>query len=42
MGVLPEKECAQLDALRGRAAFYTWQLLRTLLGPRPRHNEEGG
>lgn len=36
MGILPEKECTQLDALRGRAAFYTWQLLESLLAPRNR------
>jgi hypothetical protein len=33
MEVLPEKLCTQLDALRGRAAFYTSQLLNSLLMP---------
>ncbi len=33
MGVLPEATCKRLGALRGRAAFYTWQLLRTLIAP---------
>ena len=34
MAVLPEKVCDQVDALRGRAAFYTFQLLNSLLAPR--------
>ena len=33
IGDLPEGLCAQLDALRGRASFYTWQLLNSLMIP---------
>ena len=33
MGVIPDKTCDQLDALRGRASFYTFQLLHSLLLP---------
>lgn len=36
MGVLPENVFKELDALRGRASFYTWQLLESLIGPPPR------
>ncbi len=31
MSVLPEKVCAELDALRGRASFYTVRLLTSLI-----------
>lgn len=31
MGLMSEETCTRLDALRGRAAFYTWQLLETLI-----------
>jgi hypothetical protein len=34
MGVLPEKVCIELDALRGRATFYSFELLEALMGPR--------
>ncbi len=40
MGILPEVECTRLDALRGRAAFYTWSLLAALLGGG--HQRRGG
>ncbi len=33
IGDIPEALCATLDALRGRANFYTRQLLRSLLVP---------
>jgi hypothetical protein len=35
MGLLTEEAHKRLDALRGRAAFYTWQLLEQLLRPEP-------
>lgn len=31
MSLLHEETCARLDALRGRASFYTWQLLDTVI-----------
>lgn len=31
MGLLPDEVCAMLDALRGRAAFYTWKHLTSRL-----------
>lgn len=36
MGLLTEEAHKRLDALRGRAAFYTWQLLEQLMHPEPR------
>lgn len=34
MGLLSEENCKRLDALRGRAAFYTFQLLEGLMEAR--------
>jgi len=34
MGALSEKVCIELDALRGRASFYSFELLKSLMGPR--------
>ncbi len=31
IGLLPSDQCTRLDALRGRASFYTWQLRRSLI-----------
>ncbi len=33
MGALPDKVCTELDALRGRASFYTVRLLTSLIAP---------
>jgi hypothetical protein len=33
IGDLPDGVCTKLAALRGRAAFYTWQLLKSLIAP---------
>ena len=33
MGVLSDEVCTRLEALRGRASFYTWQLFESLLTP---------
>lgn len=33
MGVLAEAAAQRVDALRGRATFYTWQLLESLMAP---------
>ena len=33
IGLIPDKTCDQLHALRGRAAFYSLQLLQSLLSP---------
>ena len=41
MGVLSEDVCTRLEALRGRASFYTWQLFETLLTP-PAGESAGG
>ncbi len=41
MGVLPQDVCTRLEALRGRASFYTWQLFETLLTP-PASESAGG
>ena len=40
MGVIPAQVCDQLDALRGRASFYTFQLMKSLLSP-PGRGERG-
>jgi four helix bundle protein len=41
LGVLPADKWQELDALRGRAAFYTWKLLDSF-GPEPDSGASAG
>ena len=41
LGVLPEDKWQELDALRGRASFYTWKLLDSF-GPEPDSGASAG
>lgn len=41
LGVLSEEKWQELDALRGRAAFYTWKLYLSLM-PKPEEDPPAG